>query len=99
MQPKSTDWGVSLSPVVGAALSDLVEAAHPNCEVAGWAALVDDLKFGSTSNVFGLPSGLQLTISGATSDSWLIRVKSSGETKSPEGTGALPPAPTQVRVH
>jgi hydrogenase maturation protease len=27
MQPKSTDWGVTLSPVVGAALSDLVEAA------------------------------------------------------------------------
>ena len=46
-----------------------------------------------------IPSGLQLTISGATSDSWLIRVISNGETESPEETRALPPAPTQVRVH
>ena len=27
MQPKSTDWGVTLSPIVDAALNDLVEAA------------------------------------------------------------------------
>jgi hydrogenase maturation protease len=34
IQPKSTDWGVTLSPIVDAALHDLVEAAL--CQLSYW---------------------------------------------------------------
>lgn len=34
VQPKSIDWGVTLSPVVSAALNDLVDAAHT--QIVNW---------------------------------------------------------------